>query len=146
MSREQFWFLHPLRVRYSEVDAQGVVFNAHCLTYFDTAIIEYFRALGYDQFAHAKQSGVDFHVVKSVVEYKEPLFFDQELEIGARVARIGNSSLVFALGVFPKGSDEVLATGEIVFVSTDQMTHRPVPVSGAVRSMIASRESNLSKT
>lgn len=44
MSREQFWFFHSLRVLYSEVDAQGVVFNAHCLTYFETTITEYFHA------------------------------------------------------------------------------------------------------
>ncbi|MET0721452.1 MAG: hypothetical protein ABWY64_11540 [Tardiphaga sp.] len=31
------------RVRYSEIDGQRVVFNAHYLTYFDTTI-EYFRA------------------------------------------------------------------------------------------------------
>ena len=54
MSREQFWFFHPFRVRYSEIDGQGVVFNAHYLTYFDTTITEYFRALGYDQYADAK--------------------------------------------------------------------------------------------
>ena len=55
MSREQFWFSHPFRVRYSEIDGQGVVFNAHYLTYFDTTITEYFRALGYDQYADANR-------------------------------------------------------------------------------------------
>jgi YbgC/YbaW family acyl-CoA thioester hydrolase len=93
-SREQFWFFHPFRVRYSEIDAQGVVFNAHYLTYFDTTITEYFRALGYDQYADARKTGIDFHIVKSVIEYKAPILFDQELEVGARVVRIGNSSLV----------------------------------------------------
>src|SRR6188768_3273008 len=92
MSRENFWFFHPFRVRYSEIDGQGVVFNAHYLTYFDTTITEYFRALGYDQYADAKQTGEDFHVVKSVIEYKAPVRFDWELDVGARVARIGNSS------------------------------------------------------
>ena len=72
MSREQFWFFYPLRVRYSEVDCQGVVFNANYLMYFDTTITEYFRALGYDQYADAKQTGEDFHVVKSLIEYKAP--------------------------------------------------------------------------
>lgn len=74
MPREQFWFFHSLRVRYSEVGAQGVVLNAHCLTYFDTTITEYFHAFGCDQFASAKQSGVDFYVVKSVVKCNEPIF------------------------------------------------------------------------
>ena len=103
MSREQFWFFHPFRVRYSEIDGQGVVFNAHYLTYFDTTITEYFRALGYDQYADAKQTGEDFHVVKSVIEYKAPVRFDRELDVGARVARIGNSSLTFELAIFLKG-------------------------------------------
>ena len=143
MSREAFWFFHPFRVRYSEVDAQGVVFNAHYLTYFDTTITEYFRALGYDQFADARQSGIDFHVVKSTIEYKAPILFDQELEVAARVAKIGNSSMVFELGIFLKGSGDVLATGEIVWVNTDQTTHRPVPISGALRDLIATRERHL---
>ncbi len=103
MSRENFWFFHPFRVRYSEIDGQGVVFNAHYLTYFDTAITEYFRALGFDQYADAKASGIDFHVVKSLIEYKAPVRFDWELDVGARVARIGNSSLTFEMVIFSEG-------------------------------------------
>ena len=143
MSRDRFWFFHPFRVRYSEIDGQGVVFNAHYLTYFDTAITEYFRALGYDQFADAKASGVDFHVVKSVIEYKAPILFDQELDVAARVARIGNSSLVFELGIFARAADDLFATGEIVWVNTDQKTHRPVPIVQPIRDLIATRETHL---
>jgi acyl-CoA thioester hydrolase len=143
MSREQFWFFHPFRVRYSEIDGQGVVFNAHYLTYFDTTITEYFRALGYDQFADAKATGIDFHVVKSLIEYKAPVLFDQELEVGARVARIGNSSVVFELAIYLKGRGEALVTGEIVWVYTDQKSHRPVPISKSIRDLIATREQRL---
>jgi acyl-CoA thioester hydrolase len=143
MSREQFWFFHPFRVRYSEIDGQGVVFNAHYLTYFDTTITEYFRALGYDQYADAKKSGMDFHVVKSVIEYKVPVRFDQELEVGARVARIGNSSLAFELAIFLKGGADALVTGEIVWVNTNQQTHRPVPIPQSIRDLIASQERHL---
>ena len=143
MSREQFWFFHPFRVRYSEIDGQGVVFNAHYLTYFDTTITEYFRALGYDQYADAKQTGEDFHVVKSVIEYKAPVRFDWELEVGARVARIGNSSLTFELAIFLKGGADALVTGEIVWVNTNQQTHRPVPISKSIRDRISARERHL---
>ena len=144
MSREQFWFFHPFRVRYSEIDGQGVVFNAHYLTYFDTTITEYFRALGYDQYADAQRTGVDFHVVKSLIEYKAPVLFDQQLEVGARVARIGNSSLVFELAIFLKEGVEALVTGEIVWVYTNQETHRPVTIPASMRALIATRERHLS--
>ena len=138
MSREQFWFFFPFRVRYSEIDGQGVVFNAHYLTYFDTSITEYFRALGYDQYADSRKTGIDFHVVKSLIEYKAPVLFDQEIEVGVRVARIGNSSLVFELAIFLKGGAEVFVIGEIVWVYTDQATHRPVPIPKSIRELIAS--------
>lgn len=36
MTRDQFSFFHPFRIRYSEIDGQGVVFNAHYLTFYDT--------------------------------------------------------------------------------------------------------------
>jgi acyl-CoA thioester hydrolase len=143
MSREQFWFFHPFRVRYSEIDGQGVVFNAHYLTYFDTAITEYFRALGFDQYADAQASGIDFHVVKSVIEYKAPVRFDWELDVGARVARIGNSSLGFELAIFPKGGTDALVTGEIIWVYTNQETHRPVTIPASMRALIATRERHL---
>lgn len=143
MNRDQFHFFHPFRVRYSEIDGQGVLFNAHYLTYYDTTITEYFRALNYDQYTDAKKTGVDFHVVKAVVEYKAPIRFDQELDVGARVARIGNSSLVFELAIFPKGDTELLATGEVVWVNTDQRTHRPAAISDNIRRLIATRETHL---
>ncbi|MET4172257.1 acyl-CoA thioester hydrolase [Bradyrhizobium sp. LA6.1] len=145
MSRENFWFFHPFRVRYSEIDGQGVVFNAHYLTYFDTTITEYFRALGFDQYADAQASGIDFHVVKSLIEYKAPVRFDWELDVGARVARIGNSSLVFELAIFLKDGTDALVTGEIVWVYTNQETHRPVTIPASMRALIATRERQLSE-
>ena len=143
MTRDQFRFFHPFRVRYSEIDGQGVVFNAHYLTYYDTTVTEFFRALGYDQYADAQKTGMDFHVVKSVVEYKVPIRFDQEIEVGARVARIGNSSMVFELGIFLKGENDLLATGEIVWVNTDQHTHRPVPIPAATRQLLTAGDAPL---
>jgi acyl-CoA thioester hydrolase len=143
MSREQFWFFHPFRVRYSEIDGQGVVFNAHYLTYFDTTITEYFRALGYDQYADAQKTGEDFHVIRSLIEYKAPVRFDWQLDVGARVARIGNSSLAFDLAIFAKDGHEPLVTGEIVWVYTDQKSHRPVPIPTSIRELIATREKHL---
>ena len=44
-TRADFRFFHRLRVRWAEVDMQKIVFNAHYLMYFDTAISDYWRAL-----------------------------------------------------------------------------------------------------
>ena len=49
----------------------------------------------------------------------------------------------FELAIFLKGGTDALVTGEIVWVNTNQQTHRPVPVSKAIREKIAAREKHL---
>lgn len=126
-AREDFQFFYPLRVRYAEVDAQGIVFNAHYLTYFDCAMTEYMRALPWSYQAQV-ETGEDFHVVRALVEFQAPVRFDEEMEIGARAAQIGRSSVRFEMGVFGKGSDELRATGEITWVNANQETGKSAPL------------------
>ena len=140
MTRTDFRFFFPFRVRYSEIDGQNVVFNAHYLTYFDTSITEFFRWLGYDYAAEVKATGVDFHTVRSLVEYKAPIRFDEEIGVGVRVGAIGNSSLRFELAIFARGEDAPRATGEIVWVYTDQRTHKTVRVPDAMRDMLGAKD------
>ena len=71
MSRKLYNFFHTLRVRYAEVDAQGIVFNSHYLTYFDCAITEYYRKIKYNYIDEVKKNKKDFHVVKTTVEFKK---------------------------------------------------------------------------
>ena len=140
--RSEFWFFFPLRVRYAEVDQQGIVFNAHYLTYFDVGITEYFRALGYDYTSQPARTGTDFHVVKSLVEYKAPVRFDEEIEVAVRTARLGRTSLTFGLAIFGKSEEELRATGEIVYVNADQATHKAVPIPSRLQALISAREYN----
>ena len=81
MSREQFNFHYSFRIRYSEVDAQGIVFNAHYLTFFDTAMTEYLRHIYYYYFNEVKEKNEDFHTVKTLVEYKQDKFDDWDLVV-----------------------------------------------------------------
>ena len=57
MERSSFRYFYPLSVRYNEVDAQGIVFNAHYLTWYDMAVSAYIRAAGWDNRAEIKASG-----------------------------------------------------------------------------------------
>jgi acyl-CoA thioester hydrolase len=140
VARADFRFVCPLRVRYGETDGQGVVFNANYLLYYDVAITEYLRAAGWDYKAHIA-AGVDFHTVRTVVEYKAPIRFDDQIAVGVRPGRIGTTSLTWALEIHPDGADRILATGEVVWVNTDQGTQRPVPVPADLRALIAGFES-----
>ncbi len=133
MPRDDFEFFYELRVRYAEIDGQGIVFNAHYLTYFDVTITEYFRSLSFDYADYVKRTGMDFHLVKSLVNYEKPIAFDTELKIGCRVNKIGNTSLIFGLEIFSKDLETRFATGEIIWVHTDQKTHKPVSIEEEIR-------------
>lgn len=92
-----------------------------------------------------KRTGVDFHTVKSVVEYKATIHFDEGIDVCVRVAKIGRSSITLLLAIFAKGSDDLRATGEIIWVATDRKTHQSVAVEESLRALIASREKALAQ-
>lgn len=143
MNRSAFRFFHPYRVRYSEIDGQGVVYNAHYLTFFDVSIHEYFRSLNHERYSDAKRTGCDFHVVKASVEFRGPLHFDDPFRVGVKVARIGRSSVTFVLGVFRDGADEASAMGEVIWAYTDQATRKSVPVTEETRAILLAAEPDL---
>lgn len=127
-------FFHQLRVRWAEVDRQGIVFNGHYLTYFDVAITEYWRAIDLPYPDGVADSGSDLYVVKTLINYKGSAEYDDILDIGVHVSRIGLTSITFQLGVFREGY--LLVEGEVVYVNADAQTRRPSPVPDRIRHAI----------
>lgn len=126
MSREAYTLLFPNRVRWAEVDRQDVVFNPHYFTYFDVAVCEYWRAadIAYPT-GYVDVYGCDTFAVKATAQFHGSARYDDLLELGCRVTRIGTSSLVFALGVWRDG--EHLTSGELVYVNTNLATRAATP-------------------
>jgi len=106
-------FVHRLRVRYNECDAQGHVFNANYLVYFDVTLTELWReALGsYDALT---ADGLDLVVAEAGVRFRAPARFDDELDITFEIERLGNTSMASAIGIARDG--EALADGRIVHI------------------------------
>ena len=125
--RSEFRFSHSLRVRWVEVDMQKIVFNGHYLMYFDTAIADYWRALGLPYEEAMQQLGGDLYVKKASVEYHGSARFDDRLDVGLKCGRIGNSSLTFSGAIFRDGG--LLVSSELIYVFADPVaqTSRPVP-------------------
>jgi acyl-CoA thioester hydrolase len=135
-ARNAYKHFTALRIRYSEIDAQGIVFNAHYLTFYDIAITEYLREIGYDYDGMVAATGLDFHNVRALVEYKRPIVKDAQIEIGIVCRRIGTSSITWGLAIFGKGADEIFATGEIVWVCSKVGTHKSHPMPMALANLL----------
>ena len=130
-------FHWPFRVRYSEVDYQGIAYNAHYLAWFDTTIHEFFKAVAYDYTALRATTGCDFHTVRALVEFRRPLRLDEDFEVHLEISRIGRSSLTFALAAVVPGEVEPRATGEVVWVHADQTSMRGSPLPDDLRSRLS---------
>jgi len=129
-----FPFHHRLRVRWTEVDMQGVVFFGHYVTYFDLAMAEYFRAMGRPYPDGLVASGGDLFVKKVDCEYFGSARYDDLLDIGVRTARLGRSSLTLGVAVTRDG--ETLAAGEVVYVHADPESRQSVPLPEDLRASI----------
>ena len=138
MARPQFRFVHRLRVRWAEVDRQGIVFNGHYLTYFDVGITEYYRALGYPYPDGLAQHGTDLYVRKAEVEYHASAQYDDEVDICVRVERLGRSSFDFRVEIHR--GDQLLVCGNVVYVNADPVARKSAPLPDFLRKAIQAFE------
>ena len=131
----------PLRVRWAEVDKQAVVFNAHYLLYCDVCVTEYWRAVGVRYPDDFLSQGSDLYVRKSTLEYFSAAYYDDELEICGRIARLGNSSMRFVVEIYRRRQYEaVLVTAELIYVHADPATRKALPIPDVMRAQIRTFE------
>jgi acyl-CoA thioester hydrolase len=93
ISRQDFTFFHPLRVRWSEVDPQGIVFNPNDLACADIALTQYMRGIGFPYPDGLLQLGSDLFAVCAEINFRASAKYDDELDLAARIARIGRRPL-----------------------------------------------------
>jgi acyl-CoA thioester hydrolase len=144
MPRKDYKCAHRLRVRWAEVDMQGIVFNAHYLTYIDTAIADYWRVIGLPYpHGYVERYGNDMYLRKAEVDYLGSARYDDALEVLCRAAKLGRSSMGFRFEIHraePKHSaepsDKPLITAELVYVNADPKTMTPAPLPAALRELI----------
>ncbi|MEW5885337.1 MAG: YbgC/FadM family acyl-CoA thioesterase [Pseudomonadota bacterium] len=129
-----FRFSHRLRVRWSEVDMQKIVFNAHYLAYFDLGLSEYWRALALPYEDAMAQLGGELYLKKSTLEFSASARMDDLLDVALACQRLGHTSMTLRGAVLRAG--QPLALGELVYVFADPVAQRPRPVPAALRALI----------
>ncbi len=128
-ARSDFRFFHPLRVRWGEVDAQGVVFNPNYLVFADVAGTEYMRAAG----VTIDDMG-DLFVVNAHADFLGPAMFDDELDIGVGVGRIGRSSFEMRFGLFR--GETPLTRIRLTYVRADPVEKRARPLDAGMMARV----------
>jgi acyl-CoA thioester hydrolase len=104
-----------LRVRYSECDAQGIVFNARWADYVDIAVGEFSRALFGS--VDPQVTGIDWRLVKQTIEWRASARYDDVLDCRVSTVRVGTTSFTLATQFRRYGEDAELARAETVYVA-----------------------------
>ncbi|MFG5778713.1 YbgC/FadM family acyl-CoA thioesterase [Comamonas sp. J-3] len=120
------------RVRWSEVDLQKVVFNAHYLNYVDIGMSEYWRQLAVPYEEGVQRLGGELFLKATQLEYHASARLDDVLDIGIRCAKLGNTSVQFEAGIFC--ADKLLVSATMVYVFADS-AQKPQRLPDAYRQM-----------
>lgn len=122
---------------------QKVVFNAHYLTYIDTALAEYWREIGlaYPE-GYVDRYAADLFLRKASVEYLGPARYDDQLSVLCRVANLGRSSMTVRFEVWrdQPAHPSPLVMADLVYVNVTVASGRPEPLPEDLRTRVRSYE------
>ncbi|MFU8858637.1 MAG: acyl-CoA thioesterase, partial [Deferrisomatales bacterium] len=102
--------VYQRKVRFSDTDTQGHVFNANYFVYFDDAITDYLEALGLP-YAELTRRGHDLVLARAECDFRSSGGFGETLVCGVRVTRVGNTSLTFGLRATEEATGRLVAEG-----------------------------------
>lgn len=132
-SRASFRHCTRMRVRWSEVDMQQIVFNAHYLAWYDTAFSDYWRSLGLPYAQTMQRFGCDVYLKKAETEFHASARLDDQVEVCLRCEQIGDSSLQFVAAVFC--GNRLLNSARLLYVYADPVQQRAMPVPAPLREL-----------
>jgi acyl-CoA thioester hydrolase len=127
-----FKFASFTRVGFSDTDAQGIVYYGRYLPYFDAARVEYHRHLDMLKL----ETGGEFVMRASNVEYHAPARFDDLLEVFIRVSRVGRTSVTYEMAAYRVEDDVLMVTANQTLVLVDLQERKACAIPDVVRDRI----------
>ena len=124
--------VHDIKVRYSEVDSQGIVFNAHYLAYCDDTFESWFRACFADRL---ESFGIEIVVKRAIIEWHAAARLADAIELGMHLERVGQTSFEFKFEGSIQGTRAFVA--QLTYVVIDPRTFQPQAIPGRLRSVLA---------
>jgi len=135
--RTDYPVFRSISTRWSDNDVYGHVNNVVYYSWFDTAVNAWLIERGVLDIHGGDTIGL---VIETQCNYFAPLAFPQIVEAGIRVARLGNSSVRYEVGLFALDADEAAAQGHFVHVYVDRQSRRPVPLPAPLRAVLETLE------
>ncbi len=131
-------FNWPLRVYYEDTDSGGVVYHSNYLNFMERARTEWLRALGFEQPALKTDLGIIFVVHSMALIFKSPAYFNDLLEVRARLLKIGHGSMEFSQSVTRE--DNLLVEATVKLACVDAVSFKPIGIPAIIKQAIKNME------
>jgi acyl-CoA thioester hydrolase len=128
----------PLPVIWGDQDAFGHVNNTVFLRWFEAARVAYLERIGLDRMPPAARTGPI--LARVTCDFRRQVNYPDQVTIGAKVARLGNTSLTMHHAIFSAAQQAVVAEGDSVVVLFDYEEQRPISLPESLRAAIRALE------
>lgn len=124
------------KIRYSDCDPQGIVFNGNYARYWDDALTDWFEEAGYGG-AELGGSGVDVVTARVEMDFRASAGLGDVLETSLEVERVGTTSMTVGFTTRRLSDDTIVTEGKEIIVFVDPESLRPTAVPDSVRDDLA---------
>lgn len=128
-------FTHLLRIRYSECDAQKVVFNGKYVEYIDIAVTEFMRSI-WGNYNEILEMGIDNQVVSLNINWKSPAYFDEIIAIKIQTIHIGSTSYALQVNFVNHTNGAEIAKAEVTYVMVHAEEHTKLKIPDNLKSKL----------
>lgn len=123
------------KIRYSDCDPQGIVFNGNYARYWDDAATDWFEEHGFGGTALGG-IGADVVTARLEIDFKAAARLGDELETAVSAERFGNTSMTVVFTSRRLSDDAIVAEGKGVYVFVDPEHFRPVGVPDVIKDQL----------
>jgi acyl-CoA thioester hydrolase len=124
---------HPIRARFAETDAMGVVHHGSYLLYLEEARVAWMRDKGHS-YAELRTEGIDFAVIEAFVQYRQPIRFDDVIDVHLGIGKL--TRMTMQVGYLLTVEGEPRATAVTVHACVDP-TGRPARMPAWVQDFVS---------
>jgi acyl-CoA thioester hydrolase len=131
-----FRFVHPVEVRFRDLDAFGHVNNVVYLTYMESARLAYWAHVT----GRRDWRQLEMILARTEIDYRAPAGLDERLQVGVRCVSMRRSSFVLEFEVSEVGTGRVVAEARKVLVHYDYAAGQPKPLTDEMRKQLLAQD------
>ncbi len=123
------------KIRYSDCDPQGIVFNANYARYWDDAITDWFEELGFGG-TELGGIGVDVVTARLEIDFTAAAKLGDTLVTDTAVERFGETSITVLVTTSRESDGHTVVSGRAVYVFVNPADFRPIAVPESLREAV----------